>query len=88
MTQPNMLDLPPLVVSPAVAEPERTRLNAAALRVLAYLQQHGSATNYELVAVGGLRAVGRKNELEKHGYTITKQHEGGGVWRYTLEVTR
>lgn len=88
MTQASLLDLPPLVVSPAVPEPERTRLNAAALRVLAYLQQHGSATNAELVTVGGIRAVGRLWDLQQHGYTITKSHVSGGTWRYTLEGAR
>ena len=65
---------------------ERVRLNASANRVLAYLQEHGSATNVELCQphVGGMRAVGRVHELRQAGYLIPKQHVKGGIWRYEL----
>ncbi len=66
---------------------ERDRLNAAAARVLAYLQRHGDATNVELCCpdVGGMRAVGRIHELRRDGHVISKEHLHGGVWRYRLE---
>lgn len=67
---------------------DRLRLSGNRARVLAYLQQHGSATNVELSRpdVGGLRGVGRVWELERMGYRITKAKEHGGTWRYTLEM--
>lgn len=89
MTQPSL----PLELSTERREKKRghvateiERLNAAALRVLAYLQRHGSATNVQLCQpeVGGLRAVGRVFELRKQGYQIEKAHVAGGVWNYTL----
>ena len=66
---------------------ERDRLNAAAARVLAYLQTCGEATNVELCRpdVGGMRAVGRIHELRQHGHAITKHHVSGGIWMYRLE---
>jgi hypothetical protein len=66
---------------------ERLRLSGNRARVLAYLQQHGSATNVELSRpdVGGLRGPGRVWELNQMGYRITKAKEHGGTWRYTLE---
>lgn len=84
--QPSLLDLP---VTPAHESPvstERRRLNAAAARVLAYLQAHEHATNVELCrpAVGGLRAIGRVHELRQDGWEIEKTHLLGGVWRYSL----
>lgn len=65
---------------------EIDRLNAAALRVLAYLQAHGSATNVELCTpeIGGLRAVGRIHELRRSGHQIEKTHLHGGLWSYRL----
>ncbi len=67
---------------------ERQRLNASARRVLAYLREHGSATNVELCQphIGGMRAVGRVHELRQQGHLIPKAHVKGGVWRYTLEA--
>ena len=65
---------------------ERERLNAAALRVLAYLEQHGEATNVELCRpeVGGMRAVGRIHELRRAGHAIEKKHLHGGIWAYRI----
>lgn len=86
----DLINPAPVVVSDALPSTERRRLNAAALRVLAYLQQHGSATNVELCApgIGGNRAVGRVWELTQHGYDIHKEHVSGGTWKYTLRGER
>ena len=62
---------------------ERERLTANALRVLERLKV-GPATNAELVAVGGIRAVGRVWDLEQDGWHIEKEHVSGGTWRYRL----
>lgn len=86
MNQPSLLNLPePAPVSNPVRL-ERERLNAAALRVLHYLQTHGSATNVTLCdpAIGGMRAVGRIAECRNDGWDIRKEHVKGGVWKYTL----
>jgi len=89
MTQPDLFTVYP---PPAKANPvkvERDRLNAAAERVLAYLKTHEWATNVELChpSVGGNRAIGaRMTELRKRGYTFTKEHVEGGIWRYRLEA--
>lgn len=76
----------PEVVSPTLPADERKRLNAAALRVLAFLQAHGHATNVELCdpAVGGMGGVRRVWDLNQHGYNIRKDHVHGGLWKYTL----
>ena len=86
MTQPHLFD--PQTIPTRSVQTEPHRLHAACLRVLAHLQQHGSATNVELSQpeVGGLRGVGRVFELKRAGYPITKKHEHGGIWRYTLEA--
>jgi len=86
MMTPSLFDLPPEVVSAAIAPHERQRLNAAAVRVLSHLQSRGWVTNAELCdpAIGGLRAVGRVWELQRHGYTVAKEHVSGGTWRYRL----
>ena len=82
--QPSLFDLPPQPArEPSPVAVERKRLNAAALRVLARLKQ-GPATNAELVAVGGIRAVGRVWDCQRDGWLIEKAHVSGGTWRYTL----
>lgn len=82
--------LPGMFETPTTATPhavtlEKRRLNAAAIRVLIALQGAGEAglTNVQLSvpAIGGLRAVGRIDELREH-YAIEKQHVSGGTWRY------
>ena len=67
---------------------EKARLHAASMRVLAHLEQHGAAYNYELAVpeIGGIRAVGRVWELQQMGYPIRKDHIKGGIYRYTLEA--
>ena len=86
MTQPTLWDAPRIAppVSPIVAE--KARLNAAALRVLAYLEQHGSALNWKLAEpdLGGLRAGARIWELQQGGYDIRKEHVERGTWRWRL----
>jgi len=73
-----------VVLAPVAVEKARQASNRD--KVLAYLQQHGSATNVELVKhVGGLRAMGRVNELVLAGYPITVQRVQGGLWRVTLK---
>lgn len=87
MTEPV---LPGLYETPTTAKlnpvkVEKDRLNAASRRVLAFLKDRGpaGAMNYELCRpeVGGLRAVGRIDELREH-YLIDKEHVEKGAWRY------
>ena len=77
-------DAPPPTPSPNPVKVERDRLNAAALRVLAYLQAHGEALNWQLTApaLGGLRAAGRIWELQQDGWDIRKEHVERGTWRW------
>ncbi|MBK9497075.1 MAG: hypothetical protein IPO08_21690 [Xanthomonadales bacterium] len=67
---------------------EIARRDGAKARVLEALQRAGlnGCTNVDLCRpeVGGMRAVGRVHELRHEGHTITKQHEGGGIYRYWL----
>ncbi len=51
-------------------------------RVLAYLQQVGTARNVDLVGVGGMRAMARIWELQRD-YIIDVAHQSGGVWTVT-----
>jgi len=83
VTQPSLFDAPTPRPRRHPVAVERQRLNAAAQRVLARLQQ-GPATNAQLVEVGGIRAVGRVFELKRDGWQIEKAHVSGGTWRYTL----
>lgn len=80
----------PAQATPAKPNPvkrERQRLNAAARRVLARLRE-GPALNFELCtpAIGGLRAIGRVDELRREGWDVRKEHVSGGTWRYTLHL--
>jgi hypothetical protein len=65
---------------------ERKRLGAAALRVLAHLQAHGSALNWQLAKpeIGGLRAPARCHELQHDGWDIRVERVAKGTFRYTL----
>ncbi len=49
-------------------------------KVLAYLREHGSATNQRLRGIGGARAMGRVNELQKAGHPITVRKLKGAEW--------
>lgn len=49
-------------------------------RVLAYLQQHRTCRNVDLVAVGGLRYGARLFELQRD-HVIDIVHEDGPIWR-------
>lgn len=69
----------PELVPPA----EQARRLTSRDKVLAYLEQHGTATNLELNGIC-FRYGARLQELRAEGYLITKAHAGGGVWRYTL----
>lgn len=62
---------------------EATRRQNNATRVLAYLQDHGSATNAELLEVGGFRFGARIFDLRRHGYDIRTEPAHGGLVRYT-----
>ena len=85
MTQLSFSLTPPKPAEPSPVAIERQRLNAAARRVLAYLQSHEWATNVELVKVGGLRFGGRIFELREDGWVIENQRPSkGGTWRYRL----
>jgi hypothetical protein len=87
MTQPS-LDLTPTEPRPDTpVEKEIKRLNAAAVRVLCYLQDRQGlwVSNGTLAQVGGLRFGGRIFELRKHGWVIEDQApKEGGTWRYRL----
>lgn len=48
-------------------------------RILAHLQQHGSAMNHELLTIGGMRAMGRVHELRRQ-HDIDVRHVRGGEW--------
>ena len=54
-------------------------------KVLAYLREHGSATNQRLRGIGGARAMGRVNELQKAGYPITVRKLKGAEWEIRFE---
>jgi len=89
MTQLSLLDAPQTVYQAHRAEvqielaQEQQRTDSAMWRILARLQQ-GPATGPELNAIC-YRYTGRMSDLRlHHGYTITKEHVTGGVWRYTL----
>lgn len=49
-------------------------------KVLAYLREHGSATNQRLRGIGGSRAMGRVNELIHEGHPITVRKLKGAEW--------
>ncbi len=90
MTQLDLLAAPvavaarPRPVHPVKAEIDR--LSANAQRVLELLQDGQWHTNMELVAVGGIRAVGRCWDLQQHGHVIVKEYVQGGSWRYKLKI--
>jgi len=78
-------DQPVRELSPVAQE--ITRLDAASLRVLAYLRTHTWASNVELCKpeIGGNRAIGgRLADLRAHGWQFEKEHVKGGTWRYRL----
>ncbi len=93
MTQPSLWDVigKPIGADPLsmgkgenpVAE-EIVRRSRNKDRVLARLEQ-GPATNVELVAIGGMRAMGRVHELRQAGYRIITERVDGGLWRVTLQ---
>ncbi len=69
-----------------VSEP--VRLAASAQRVLQALREArgGWLANHELATpeIGGLRAVGRIDELRTAGHNIEKRHVKGGCWQYRI----
>jgi hypothetical protein len=88
MTQPSLfadVGVAPLSMGkgehPVKVEIERRSRNKD--RVLARLEA-GPATNVELVAIGGMRAMARCWELKKEGKPITVERVEGGLWRVTL----
>lgn len=89
--QPDLFsaDVPPpegrRQINPVAAE--KARLNAAARRVLAWLQTHGVATNVTLSspAIGGLRFGGRLKELRDDGWIIETAYIKGGRFAYRLK---
>ena len=66
---------------------DHTRTLSNKEKVLAYLREHGSATNQRLRGIGGARAMGRVNELVKDGHPITVRKLKGATWeiRYDLK---
>lgn len=83
--EPRPLEVPTRKPANPVAE-EKARLNAAALRVLAYLQERGSALNWEMSTpeIGGSRAPARCHELKQDGWDIRVERVSKGTFRYTL----
>jgi len=71
-----------VVLAPVAVEKARQASNRD--KVLAYLQQHGSATNVALVQVGGMRALARVHELQRV-HDIVIEHVKGGLWRVTMK---
>lgn len=68
------------------AEVKAARLQRLALCVLGRLQQ-GSATNLELLHVGGMRYGARLHELRKAGHRITTDEDkSSGIVVYRLLV--
>lgn len=63
-------------------DPERTRRQNNARKVLAYLQAHGEATNAELLRIGGFRYGGRVHELRKAGYVIDTIQVAKGLFKF------
>ena len=63
---------------------EIARLSHNAERVLELLQDGLWHRNIDLVAVGGIRAVGRVWDLQRAGHRIEKRHIDGGNWEYRL----
>lgn len=94
MTQPCLPSLFPGGGGSEAPEPkpnpvavEKRRLNAAARRVLAWLQSHEVATNVTLSSpsIGGLRFGGRLKELRDDGWLIETAHIKGGRFLYRLK---
>ena len=67
------------------AELERRLSNKQ--RALRLLQDRGTVTNVELVAVAGLRALARVHELQKQ-YDIQVKQIKGGLWSVTYQGPR
>ena len=53
-------------------------------KLLAYLLEHGSASNVQLAQIAGLRFGARLMELRKQGWLVETQDEGRGLVRYRL----
>lgn len=64
---------------------DRTLSNKEKIR--RYLQGRRYATNVQLRAIGGSRAMGRVHELQKEGLPITVRKLKGGVWEIRLGDT-
>ena len=64
---------------------DTTRTLSNREKVLAYLREHGSATNQRLRGIGGSRAMGRVHELQKAGYPITVRKLKGAEWEIRFE---
>jgi hypothetical protein len=69
-------------VNPVAVDVDRRSRNKD--RVLARLE-HGPATNVELVAIGGMRAMARVWELKQQGKSIAVVRQRGGLWLVRLE---
>ena len=65
---------------------DRTRTLSNKEKVLAYLREHGSATNQRLRGIGGSRALARVHELQQEGHPITVRKLKGAEWeiRYAM----
>jgi hypothetical protein len=100
MKQPNISDLftdighdvPDAPKEPSQVVQELERLNAAALRVLAFLKLRGTqgALNWEIAQsdIGGIEGCRRVRELRAQGWNIDKQHVEKGSWRYICHGLR
>lgn len=63
---------------------ERKRLNTNRDRVLDLMRDGDWHTSVEIMAVGGMRGVGRLNELKDLGYDYEKRKKTAGVWEFRL----
>lgn len=63
---------------------ERSRLNTNRDRVLALMRDGAWHTTLEIMGVGGVRGVGRLNELKELGYDYEKRKKTAGVYEFRL----
>ena len=65
---------------------DKTRTLSNKDKILAYLKQHGNATNQRLRGIGGSRALGRVNELIHEGHPITVRKLKGAEWEIRYDM--
>lgn len=63
---------------------ERTRLNTNRDRVLELMRDGQWHSSIDIMSVGGMRGVGRLNELKAEGWDYEKRKRTAGVWEFRL----